>query len=397
MQSRHIPPRATGYSATIVRSALVALFLAISVSLLPGCEGERVCPPERIADLPGTYIDEVIVQEASDWLAPSQSDGRFHVFNLAAAPLIADSTWSDLEITYVTPSTCDEYVWARNYETQMWDLASNPADPGAWCGAAVSDQFHLLSAVGLNPKRYLDSAFKMHLLTQRAGNPRVRVLRISPDYFAIAIPFWASGLAFGDHSLWVSSDWGSGHWRYNMIHNVALDGEILKEFRAPSVYANGLAFDGENLWLADGSDSIFKISQEGDVICRFAVPTEYTGGLTYGAGRLWLSEYEGLTPSKHIIGIDPAASCSAETALVTDVFKCPGGWSTGLAWTGSHLLAASDSLYEITVEGEVIRAYGLSVQGVEDITWDGDGVWVLSWGPKGCNGRDQVANRFKLR
>jgi hypothetical protein len=81
---------------------------------------------------------------------------------------------------------------------------------------------------------------------------------------------------------------------------------------------------------------------------------------------------------------------------VPDTLVVPGGSCRGLAWDGYHLLAASDSLYVITIEGEIVSAYGLPVMDVQDIAWDGGGVWIINRGPKGLMSKDHVVTRFRL-
>jgi len=196
------------------------------------------------------------------------------------------------------------------------------------------------------------------------------------------------GLTYDGQSLWVSSN------ASNELYKVSLSGAILEELAAPSRYPFGLAFDGQNLWLADGTDRIFELTPDGDILCEFSVPTDYPGGLAWGDDKLWLTEYGG---SQSLFGIEPDASCNTGVAVITDELQTPGGNSYGITWDGTHLLVASDKLYKVTTAGYLAEVYNLPVVSVKDIAWDGEAVWLLNQGPINVWGCDPVISRFRLR
>lgn len=369
-------------------------FLAIIVFsfFLTGCKNGSLSPSLEEQYPQTTYIDEPILLKISEPLSPVHIVQDEFTFDFRDVPLIQDGAYNDFDITYVTASSCDEDLSTFNYKTQSWNQIGLSPGPGAVCLQVVSVQSHLFSAKGLNAKEYLNERAQMKLRGQ-VSTPKVRALEINPDYFAIPIlvqdVYDFNGLTYDGQSLWISSNWS------NKLYKVSLSGTILKEFAAPSGYPFGLAFDGQNLWLADGTDRIFKLTRNGDILCQFSVPTDFPGGLTWGANKLWLTEYEG--PNLRLFGIDPGVSCSAEFAVITDTLQTPGGGSWGLGWDGTYLLVASDSLYHLTTSGAVVRAYGLPVYYAKDIAWDGKAVWLLNWGPKGCASGDPVITRFKLR
>ena len=82
---------------------------------------------------------------------------------------------------------------------------------------------------------------------------------------------------------------------------------------------------------------------------------------------------------------------------IPDTLVAPGGACLGLAWDGDNLLVASDSLYVLGLDGEVLAAYSLPVAEVQEIAWDGESVWMVNRGPIDLVSRDQVITRFRLR
>jgi len=343
-----------------------------------------------------TYIDEPLLISASELASPVGVAGCEFTFDLSHIPIVQDHSFNDLEISYMAPSTCAEDVWLLNGLTWRWEQVDRYSGP--WCGAAVGEHYKLVSDGVSEPRQYVDLASELKMLGPSIWDPKVRVLRIHPDYYRLELPRDASGIAFGHGVLWVATRYNAGGTWHNSIYGLSVEGQILSEFAAPSKYAFDLEFDGEYLWLADGSDSVYQITTTGDVVCRFGVATDYPGGLAKVGGVLWLSEYErpNRVPGK-IYRIDLATSCQSRNGAILDSLDIPGKWSRSLAWTGASLLVASDSLYELSTDGAIQRAYPLPVSGVHSVAWDGSGVWMLCSGPKGVNGGTKVIARFGLR
>lgn len=349
-----------------------------------------------------TYIDDPIVLEVSTFLSAGVNWLGDFVFNFNHTTLVLTGAYNDFELTYWTSSSCDEDVWIYNYRKQKWDQIGFSPGPGIGCFLVITEQCHLFSARGLQPRDYLDEGWEMRVRGAVSG-PKVRALKINPDYFIVPLMvgnvYGFKGLVYDGESLWVSSNFTDS------IYNLSLKGKIIKEFEAPAGYPFGLAFDGQDLWLADGSDRIFKMDQEGNVLCQFTVPTDYPGGLTWENDKLWLSEYEHMFGISQLFGIDPYASCSAGFAVITDTFDTAEEGSRGLAWDWEYLLVVvkkdlygeTHELYKIKTSGEVIQSYDIPVKGPQDITWDGEAVWLLNYGPKDLINHDPVITRFKLR
>jgi len=349
-----------------------------------------------------TYIDDPIVLEVSTFLSAGVNWQGDFVFDFTHITLVQTGAYNDFELTYWTSSSCDEDVWVYNFRKRGWDQIGFSPGPGIMCLTVITEQGHLFSARGLEAKDYLDEDLEMRVKGSVSG-PKVRALKINPDYFIAPIRLGNvssfNGLVYDGESLWVSSNFS------DRIYNLSLEGKIIKEFEAPAGYPFGLAFDGQNLWLADGSDRIFKMDREGDVLCQFTVPTDYPGGLTWENDRLWLSEYEHMFGISQLFGMDPYASCSAGFAVITDTFDTAEEGSRGLAWDGEYLLVVvkkdlypeAHELYKIKTSGEVIQSYDIPVKFPQDIAWDGEAVLLINYGPKDLINYDPVVTRFKLR
>lgn len=349
-----------------------------------------------------TYIDEPIVLQVSTFLSAGVNWQRDFVFDFNHITMVLTGDYNDFELTYWTSSSSDADVWVYNFKKRRWDQIGFSPPPDTIHVPVFVEQGHLFSAQGLQAKEYLDEGREMRVSGLVSG-PKVRALRINPDYFIVPLiaenVYGFNGLVHDGESLWISSNFT------DRIYNLSLDGKLLKEFEAPAGYPFGLAFDGQDLWLADGSDRIFKMDQEGDVLCQFTVPTDYPGGLTWENDKLWLSEHEHMSGISQLFGIDPSASCSAGFAVITDTFDTPEGGGKGLAWDGEYLLVVvkndlypeAHELYKIKTSGEVIQSYDIPVKSPHDIAWDGEAVWMLNYGPKDLIGHDPVITRFKLR
>jgi hypothetical protein len=351
---------------------------------------EVISAGQAITPVVSTYIDEPILLDSSETVTPSFLTGDEFGFRFSGISLVLDGTYNDFDLAYETSSSCDSDVWAFNYGTESWDSVGFSPSPGTMCLPVLMMQSHLFSALGLESHQYLNPNLEMKVRGY-VGQPVVRALRINPDYLAVPIVVRGvhsfDGFAYDGRSFWLSSN------MQDRLYQISLSGTIEKELVTPSGYPFGLAFDGQSLWLADGTDRIFELTSNGDILCQFTLPTDYPGGLTWGDDKLWLTEYGG---SRRLFGIEPDASCHTGTAFIADELQTPGSNGYGLAWDGTHLLVASDSLYKVTTAGNVMEVYHIPVASVRDIAWDGEAVWLFNQGPTDVWGRDPVITRFRL-
>jgi len=98
---------------------------------------------------------------------------------------------------------------------------------------------------------------------------------------------------------------------------------------APTRCPSGLAWDGENLWLADWREAkIYEInSQSGQVRGIFPAPCLKPTGLAWVKGDLFVADGEGM-----IYGFNP------QSGEVKVRFPAPGSSPTGLGWDGRALI-----------------------------------------------------------
>jgi sugar lactone lactonase YvrE len=373
-------------------SLTVLLILAVSLAL-SSCDGGPSSASDGSGLPDGTYIDEPIILAGSEPQTPIHSVHEEYVYDFSRVALVSSLHYTDLEISYVTPTSCDEDVYVFNFQTQSWaQIGFAPISAG--CAQFWRLQTHLFSAKGLVASEYLNESFQMRVRTRMAA-PTIRALRLNPDYRAIPLSHLPQGtfdgITFDGQSLWLSSRWPA------TLYSLSITGDVLKSFPAPSDYPFGLAFDGQFLWLADGTDRIFKLTPDGANLGHFDVPTDFPGGITWDGRNLWLTEYQGRR--LHTYSIDATLSCASGSAILVDSMDTPGGGSWGLAWNGSELLVANtkDSLYVFRRNGVVLRSYSLPVVEVSDLTWDGQAIWIVNHGPKGTESRDPLITRLRIR
>lgn len=114
------------------------------------------------------------------------------------------------------------------------------------------------------------------------------------------------------------------------------DGSAVSSFDAPfSGHANGMAWDGNNLWIGDENDQIYEVDlSTGIVISSFSVPhivSNNPRGLAWDGSYIWAGYQRDGTIKKHNI-IDGSVIVS---------FDSPLGWTqNGLTYDGEYLWAA---------------------------------------------------------
>ena len=188
------------------------------------------------------------------------------------------------------------------------------------------------------------------------------------------------GLTFDGYYLWVAQ---SNSLKINKLDRNSQD--ILTSYDSPGTYPRGLAWDGENLWLADynedvGNYEIFKINpSNGSVIHNYTSPCPVPSGLTWAGNVLWVSDMD----IEKIYKCKIVGSGSSSELQVITWFSSPGDSSerdpTGLAWDGTHLWLADrhyDEIYTLNpVNMNVLCTFespGLAPRG---LAWDGTYLW----------------------
>lgn len=370
------------------RLGFVLMFFPSLMFLGAGCDSNSTVPP--------SFIDQSIVLETSDRVAGTETAPNEFAFDLSSLSLVASRMFNEIEISYITPDGGDRLVYIYNFDTDQWDQVGFPCGFPRDCVFIASPTTHHNTVRDLlgDVQPYVNPDGMVTLMSEVATPLEVRVLRLLENYRAVR-PFGEGnlnifdGLTYDGEFFWASSNFS------NRLYLIDDEGTVVSEFDAPGDSPFDLAFDGQNVWLADGSDRIFKMSLDGAVTGEFTVPTDFPGGLAWGAGSLWLSEYAG--PDLRTFRIDPDASVTTGVAVVTNVFQTPGGENLGLAWNGEHLLILNDALYVVTVDGAIVQSYALPVVYPTGLAWDGQAVVMFSRGPEGVGNDGVKLNRFRLR
>jgi hypothetical protein len=209
-----------------------------------------------------------------------------------------------------------------------------------------------------------------------------------------------SSIACGDGVLWAST------FHSRLLYTITLSGIRREAAFVPVEYASAVAFGEGDLWFANRGGLVIRTATEGMLRCSFYFGEtgfpEFTPGIEWSDDALWYAHFQG--SQVMISQLQPEASCLSGEPAVLSTFSMriasEFSWnaSYGLAWDGSHLLVASDSLlYEVTPGGSVVTEYPMPVKYVRDMAWDGETVWMLCSGPKGIEGGGPVIARFKLR
>jgi len=152
----------------------------------------------------------------------------------------------------------------------------------------------------------------------------------------------------------------------------AVTGEILAAFPTPGSCPTGLAFDGDNLWIADRkSDRLYLVDPDGgDVIDSMTAPGFQVEGLTVEDEFLWvLDSEEGL-----IFKFNPL------TGITEKTLAAPCQRPQGLAWDGRFLWVADyrdDRLYQVSTEdGTTITDIPSPLRSPYGLAYDGRYLWV---------------------
>lgn len=91
------------------------------------------------------------------------------------------------------------------------------------------------------------------------------------------------GITLGEGSLWVADA------RADDIHRIDLTTlAVVSTFDTPRSEPNGIAFDGESLWLTDPfAQAVYQLTTSGAVIGSFGIPNAFRNGLEWEGSGMW--------------------------------------------------------------------------------------------------------------
>ncbi len=175
-----------------------------------------------------------------------------------------------------------------------------------------------------------------------------------------------SGLAFDGQDLWVADLAADRIYRIDRS-----TGQVLGSFPSPGGAPTGLAWDGTHLWCSDNElDAIFKLDPaDGRILDTLRISTTAPRGLTFKDGKLYYQD----SGARKIFCWDP------DSGKFVDEFTSPSGYNRGLTWDGRYFWSVDRKLNEFyqidPVHKKVVtilRAPGSYSYG---LAWDGQYLW----------------------
>jgi len=149
-------------------------------------------------------------------------------------------------------------------------------------------------------------------------------------------------------------------------------GDILKVIKTPGPCPTGLAFDGQNLWLADNfTDKIYKISPEsGKILKSFNSPGHHPEGLAWDGNYLWHID----SGEKLMYRLNP------ESGRATLILESNSSHPRDLTFDGKHIWIIdhrSDILLKVSPEdGMMVQNFPSPAREPAGLAFDGKYLWV---------------------
>lgn len=389
----------------IVRRAILPAILALV--LLVGCGDDGVSPRHERFRPEGTYIGHQIIIDRSMTVEPIEySHDPFGPytwgFDLSDVLELGQHYYNDIELQFLTPTTCMQDVAVYNVAGEHWDKIGFNDPNERYCGRALTRWHYLFSARNFAFNEYLDDTDRMTLWSELIlYSLFMRALKYDPDYIAFPTPYSPvngkhlySGLTYHRRRL-IASSAGAGK-----MYTMNTDGAITDDIDSPVPDVISIAHDGDHLWLLTSMGRIVRTHLEGNVLGGFETGIDDPGCIGWGAGDFWLMDLE--WPNRHVYRIDADLSSARGVMACTDtiVFPYPlqSSRDHGVTGTARHMIFACDgTLYIYDPQRRVFEdMYQSTVYGVQDMTWDGDMLWVLHGGPVGYN-YGQYISPFKFK
>lgn len=381
-----------------------ALFLIISCS--DDNNGVGSVPSET----PALYIDETILIDTTAAIHASAQENDRLIFDLDSIPTFKDGDFDDIYIDYFAGDGVDRSNVIFNFDRQSWDtLVSDPGDVYGLMGDVFG---HMASKMGLPLGDFINDSVHIYMQPWYLSfggfkqNPpplpyTVRGVQLNDHYSPIYIPnsdhVHFTGITYDGQNYQLA---GRDNFLWK-IWQLSATGEIVNQVDCPTVYPNDMALGDNSLWIIDvnlGSpDStswIWRLNYDGDSLCEFSFPSSNIGGIAYGGGHIWLSE--DTRGDNRLFCVDPAASCDSGAAVILDTIDV-GKPIKSLTWDGTNLMAASDSLYVVSTDGDILDAYAWTVGGDQRISYYDGYLHVFCAGPAGLQLDDRVIVQLKMR
>lgn len=150
------------------------------------------------------------------------------------------------------------------------------------------------------------------------------------------------------------------------------DVSIAQSFPAPGQAAEGLTWDGANLWLSDNSGMIFKVDSSGTVLDTFMSPEVTPQGITWDGSSFWIyTTNHSFIYQFQIVGqdIQKISSFQAPAEVIG------GGITQDMAWDGQSLWYANQyNVTNLSPSGEILGSF-IFEKNITGLDWDGTNLW----------------------
>jgi len=189
--------------------------------------------------------------------------------------------------------------------------------------------------------------------------------------------YYSNGLAWDGNNLWVANIADANHpenYWYRIFQVSPEDGETLTSFSTGSYFYHGLTYDGYYLWGEHNYTSIEKLDNSGESLQQFsAIPLAV--GLAFDQNNDIL--FQSTTQPGAIYKFDINTEEMIGSLHPDEPYE--HGWGD-LAFDGTHLWhvnTASDVIYKIDqYSGEILDEFPAPSNQCEGLTFDGAYLWV---------------------
>lgn len=176
-----------------------------------------------------------------------------------------------------------------------------------------------------------------------------------------------SGLAYDGQDLWVAVAGAVP------LHRIDTYGFVLESLTpTPSISISGLTFDGTSLWASSvGNGTLHRVDTGGLVLNSYDAPGRYPWGLTFDGSYLWTCDGE----ARKIYKLTTSGTVVAN-------FDSPGGSPHGLAYDGMYLWHSdfeSGRIFKLTTDGALVAVFTSPGTRPSGLTHDGTYLWNADW------------------
>lgn len=148
---------------------------------------------------------------------------------------------------------------------------------------------------------------------------------------------------------------------------------ILQHLPAPGYLAEGITWDGTDLWISDNSGTIFQVDPAGRTLNALPAPEVTPMGLAWDGSSLWLFTTN--------YGFIYQFQFEGPEARTIQSFQSParvfgGGISHDMAWDGESLWYANQfNVYRLDPAGNILSSFAFP-RNVTGLDWDGTHLWL---------------------